>query len=251
MSIAAKKLEPTIPLYLQVQEMLQQMIDGTEFSAGDKIPSERELSEQLGVSRMTVRKAVENLVHMGLLERDSTSGTRVSLPRVGRLLDDKQSKGISELLKEDGGLAGSKLLHFEISRAPQKVAEKLQLKLGSKVVVIRRLRTVNDTPFTLETSYLPEERVHGLAAEDLVGNQSLYQILEERYGIQHGASDREISLSYATLHEAEALLMKVDDPILLSRGLVYDQDQKPLEYVKSVNHPRYVVFKSREGGSKR
>lgn len=248
MTTSERKLEPTIPLYLQVQEMLQEMIGGTEYAPGDKIPSERELSEQLGVSRMTVRRAVDNLVRMGLLERDSTSGTRVSLPRVGRSLDEKRSQGISQMLMAEGARPGNKLLHFEVIRAPQKIADRLQLKLGSQVVVIRRLRLVNDVPFCLETSYLPAERVRGLVAEDLLGNQSLYALLEERFGIQHRATEREISLSYATVHEAEALRLEPGDPVLLFRGLVYDQDHKPFEYLKSVNHPKYVVFKSKEGG---
>ena len=248
MTLTERKLEPSIPLYLQVQEMLQEMIGGTEYTAGDKIPSERELSEELGVSRMTVRRAVDNLVRMGLLERDSTSGTRVSLPRVGRALDDKQSRSLSQVLTEEGGQPGSKLLHFEIIRAPQKIAERLQLKLGSRVVVIRRLRLVNEVPFTLETSYLPAEKVKGLVAEDLAGNQSLYRLLKERYGLEVRESEKEIGISYATVHEAEALRLKVDDAVLLFRALVYDQKHQPLEYLKSVNHPQYVVFKTKDGG---
>lgn len=248
MTTSERKLEPSIPLYLQVQEMLQEMISGTEYSAGDKIPSERELSEQLGVSRMTVRRAVDNLVRMGLLERDSTSGTRVSLPRVGRSLDNQHSVGISQMLLAEGAQPGNKLLHFEVIRPPQKITEKLGLKLGSQVVVIRRLRSVNGVPFCLETSYLPAERVRGLVAEDLLGNQSLYKLLEERFGIEHHASEREIGVSYATIHEAEALQLEVDDPVLLYRGLVFDQHHQPFEYLKSVNHPKYVVFKTKEGG---
>lgn len=248
-ALSERKPVSSAPLYLQVQEMLQEMIGGTEFSPGDKIPSERELSEQLDVSRMTVRRAIDNLVRMGLLERDSTSGTRVSLPKVGRLLDDRRSVGISQLLMAEGAQPGNKLLQFEIIRAPQKIAERLDLRLGSRVVVIRRLRLINETPFCLETSYLPAERVPGLAAQDLMANQSLYQLLRERYSIEHGSSDREIGLSYATINEAEALQLQLYDPVLLSRSLVFDQDGKPFEYVKSVNHPKFVVFRSREGGS--
>src|SRR5512136_2286617 len=75
---------PSVPLYLQVEATLKEMIEDTVFSLGDQIPSERELSEQLGVSRMTVRRAIQNLIDHGLLERRSTNGTYVRQPQVLR-----------------------------------------------------------------------------------------------------------------------------------------------------------------------
>ncbi|WP_084051166.1 GntR family transcriptional regulator [Deinococcus hopiensis] len=235
------------PRYLQVQQVLQEMIEGTEFAPGDKVPSERELAEQLGVSRMTVRKAMDNLVRMGLLERDSTAGTRVSAPKVNRLLNDPTLHSITQMVNAEGGRAGGRLLEFQISPAPSKVSQRLEIPLGSPVVVLRRLRLVNGLAFCLETSYLPADRVPALAAEDLAGNQSLYQVLLERYGIDAGTGDSTISLSHATSAEATTLSLAAGDPVLLYRSVVRDQVGVPFEYLKSVNHPQFVVFHIGEG----
>ena len=83
------------PLYLQVEATLKEMIEGGDFSPGEQIPSERELSDQLGVSRMTVRRAVENLTHRGLLERRSTSGTYVRPPQVFRRMGKDVAVGLT------------------------------------------------------------------------------------------------------------------------------------------------------------
>jgi len=235
------------PRYLQVQQMLQEMIEGTEYAPGDKVPSERELAERLGVSRMTVRKAMENLVRMGLLERDGTAGTRVSAPQVNRVLNDPQMHSITQMVAATGGQAGGRLLDFHVAPGPAKVSEKLGAPLGSPVVVLRRLRLVNDVPFCLETSYLPRERVPGLAAEDLAGNQSLYGVLHERFGIEAGVGESSINVSCATAFEASALGVPEEHPVLLYRAVVRDRDGVPFEYLKSVNHPRLVVFRIAEG----
>ncbi|PYE49976.1 GntR family transcriptional regulator [Deinococcus yavapaiensis KR-236] len=230
------------PRYLQVQQMLREMIERAEYGPGDKVPSERELAEQLGVSRMTVRKAMDNLVRLGLLERDGTAGTRVSAPKVSRVLNDDRLNSITQMVAATGGTAGGRLLDFRVAPASSKVAEKLEVPLGSAAVVLRRLRLVNDVPFCLETSYLPSARVPDLAAEDLLGNQSLYGVLRERFGIEVGVGDSSIAVRPATGDEAGMLGLDEGQAVLLYRSVVRDPSGVPFEYVKSVNHPHLVVF---------
>jgi GntR family transcriptional regulator len=243
---ASEALTQNAALYLQVEATLKEMIEGLSYSPGDQIPSERELSEQLGVSRMTVRRAIENLIRRGLLERRSTSGTFVRQPQVYRRVGKDVAVGITQLLREEGAVAGSKLLCFETLLAPLKIAEKLKLRLGVPVVMIRRLRTANGKPFCVETSYLSAEIVPGLSAEDLMGESaSLYRILAERYGIRLSQNYETLDLSYATHEEAQLLELKEGDPVLLLRSVVMDELDRPVEYLKSVNHPKRVVFHSR------
>jgi GntR family transcriptional regulator len=232
------------PVYLRIQQFLQEMVEGPDCSPGDKIPSERALAERLGASRMTVRKAIENLVGLGVLERDSTSGTRVAAPRVTRPINEGQSRSISQIVHSGGGKAGSKLLYFELSRASRKIAERLRVHLGAELVVIRRLRTVNDRPFCVETSLLPAHRVPGLAASDLSGDQSLYALLGERYDIELGTGDSLVSVAPATALEARFLDLQAGSPILLFRSLVFDKRGEPIEYLTSVNHPQLVAFRA-------
>lgn len=236
---------PSLPLYLQVEATLKEMIEDTVYSLGEQIPSERELSDQLGVSRMTVRRAIQNLIWHGLLERRSTSGTYVRQPQVLRGMGKEKTMGLTQLLKQEGTIAGSKLVSFEVKRAPLKIAEKLNLRLGSLVAVLRRLRMVDGQPFCVETSYLPYEFVPGLKADDFTkADVSLYAIMQDNYGIRFDKNDETLKISFATLEEAELLEIQEGDPVLLLRSVVMDDTDRCVEYLKSVNHPERVVFHS-------
>lgn len=234
-----------VPLYLQVEASLKEMIEGLVYSPGDQIPSERELSEALGVSRMTVRRAVENLTRRGLLERRSTQGTYVKQPQVLRRVGKEFAQGLTQMLRMTGAAPGSRLLLFEIIPAPVKIAEKLQLRVGEMAVVLRRLRLANGTPFCIETSYLPQKLVPGLCAEDFaLENTSLYAILRERYAIEVSKNDETLKMSYATPEEAELLGLRPNSPIILLRSVISNENDQAVEYLKSVNHPERVVFHS-------
>jgi len=232
------------PLYLQVEATIKEMIEGVVYSPGEQIPSERELSEQLGVSRMTVRRAIENLIRHGLLERRSTNGTYVRQPQVLRRVGKDFALGLTQLLIMEGVTPGSRLLSFQVIRAPLKIAEKLQLRLGEPVIVLRRVRLANDIPFCIETSYLPADMLPGLSAEDFANNASLYDILQRRYGVSLVKNDETLKLSFATPEEAELLDLKVGAPVLLLRCVVMDENDRRIEYLVSVNHPDRVVFHS-------
>ncbi len=244
---SAPVLDESIAAYKAIQNFIQAMIEGPDYGPGDRIPSERALAEQLGKNRMTVRKAIDGLVALGLLERNSTSGTRIPQARVTRPIEARSSLGITRIIESGGSIAGNKLLHFEQTRASAQVAEHLHVKEGSEIVMFRRLWTVNETPCCIETSYIPLDLVPGLAAEDLMAGQSLYGLLRDRYGI--GAVTRERQISVATGSEMEAGLLALPSgaPCLLLRLVVYNEQGRPIEYMRSVNHPKLVMFKTSGG----
>jgi GntR family transcriptional regulator len=229
------------PLYLQVEATLREMIEDVEFGPGDQIPSERELSEMLGVSRMTVRRAIENLIRTGVLERRSTNGTYVRLPQVVRPMGPQPTLSISQML--EGKESTAKLLHFETVRAPRKVAARLQLRVGEQVIMLKRLRSVNGLPFCVETTYIPAALVPGLTAEDLSNNISFYQLLKLRFGVTPIEGDAEIKMAYCLAEEAQLLGLDEGAPVLFMKSTVCDIQGKPVEYLKSVNHPDRVVFR--------
>lgn len=236
--------ETDAPAYKQIQNYLQELLAGPDYGPGDRIPSERALAEQLGRNRMTVRKAIDGLVTMGMLERNSTSGTRIPTPRVTRPIDAFASQGIRRIIQSGGGTPGNKLLHFEQSRASTKVASRLKVDEGAEIVMFRRLWTANDTPVCIETSHLPLSLVPDLAAQDLMAGESLYSLLHNRYGIGEMRGEREIGVVNCTEMEARLLDLDVGTACLCLQLQVSDETGRPIEFMRSVNHPKLVVFKT-------
>jgi GntR family transcriptional regulator len=236
--------EVTTRAYKQIQAYLQELLAGSDYGPGDHIPSERALAEKLGRNRMTVRKAVDGLIAMGLLERNGTNGTRIPIPRVTRPIDSFASQGIRRIIQAGGGTAGNKLLHFEQSRASTKVAARLKLEEGAEIVMFRRLWTANETPVCIETSHLPLSIVPDLAAQDLMAGESLYSMLHERYSIGAMRGEREIGVATCTEMEARLLDIGIGTACLSLQLQVQDDKGRPIEFMRSVNHPKLVVFKT-------
>jgi len=232
------------PLYLKLEETLRNMIEGIEYEPGDQIPSERELAEKLKASRMTVRRAVELLTAQGFLERRSTSGTFVSEPNVIRSFTPGSVQSLTRQIQGKGGLAGSKLLKFDVIQAPAKVANSLQIPNRSLVFIIQRLRLSSGLPFCIETSYLPKTLVLELSESDVSGQDSLYDLLKLRYGIIPSRSSDKLKITWPNELEAQLLGVLVNEPVLYFRSVVFDSSGIPFEFVKSINHPRRVAFQS-------
>ncbi len=236
------------PVWLDIRKYIQDLIARPGLRPGDRVPSERALAETLGANRMTVRKALDSLVAMGALERNSRSGTRIPLPQVTRPVDAHTSMGIARIVRAGGGTPGNRLLEFGRVPAEPRMAERLGLSEGDPVVVFRRLWTVNETPFCIETSHLPAARVPGLAADDLGEGRSFYGLLGERYGIVTTGAERTIGIGSSTEAEAQLLGLRTGTAILLLRLLVSDTAGRPIEYMTSVNHPQLVVFRTTRPG---
>jgi GntR family transcriptional regulator len=219
------------------------MIEEGEYGPGERIPSERKLSSRLGVSRMTVRRAVENLIALGMLERRSTSGTFVREPRVVRRVGDEAVQSLTQQLLEESAKPGSELIHFERLRAPRQVAGPLRLRVGEHVLLLRRRRLANDLPICVETSYLPHKLFPELRQEQLTGDVSLYQLIEEHYGVRPRSSEDLLLVSRATEEEARWLGLEPGAAVLFMRSVILDDQDRAIEYVKSVNHPRRVAFR--------
>ncbi len=235
---------PALPIYRAIEERIRELIAEQELAPGDRIPSERALADELNANRMTVRKAMDRLVAAGVLERNSTAGTRVAPHRVTRPIGSGAGLGISRVVAKAGGIAGSQLLYFEQACATAKLASRLRIAEGDEVVVLRRLLSIDGTPFCIETSQIPAALVPELHAEDLTKGQSLYALLHERYGIDVTAGEREISTATATQLEARHLLLAPGTSVLLMRLLAFDRQGRPVEFMSSVNHPQLVVFRT-------
>jgi GntR family transcriptional regulator len=235
--------EGSVPIYVSVQKDLLKLIHDGDVKPGGRFPSERELSVRFGASRMTMRKAVDQLVQSGALERRGTSGTYVPDRLFDRPLSDRTYYSVSDVVEKAGRTPGSKLLFFERNEADEFIASKLGLSLGDPVISIERLRTVDGVPVCLELSHYPAFLVPGLSASDVIENKSLYKLFRDNYQLEFSNAARVISVHYATKAEAELLDLRPGAPVLHFEGLTLTGAGQPFEYLRSLNHPDRVSLK--------
>jgi GntR family transcriptional regulator len=141
------------PLYIQIADSIARRIQAGDLAAGDRLPSERQLSEELSVSRMTIRQAFDMLADRGLIERQRGIGSVVSSPKLEQPVD--VLIGFSDNMERKGIKPGARLLALQHQMADPTVAQTLQLKVGQPVYFIHRLRLANDIPMALEFSFFP------------------------------------------------------------------------------------------------
>ena len=137
------------PLYFQLKEELRKDILRGVFKEGDLIPSEREFAEKYHLSSTTIRRALNDLVHEDLLERKAGKGTFVKKQMVRR--DLKKVLGFTANMLEMGLTPSTKVLEMEVVSANSFAREKMGLRRGAKVALIKRLRLANEIPMMLET----------------------------------------------------------------------------------------------------
>lgn len=192
-----------------------------------KLPSERELSEQLDVSRMTVREAMRILDDKGLLLRRPGDGTYIARTKIerpaGKLVPFTRS------MTSRGLNPRATLLQFEKRLAAVSIAQKLQIPVSSEVFYIRRLRSVNQEPMLIEQFTMPAARFPGLDAFDLEA-RSVYEIIETEYGVVPHHSHQSLEAVAATNLEADLLEIPVRAPLMLERRLAMDATNRPIEH---------------------
>lgn len=230
------------PMYVQLQNALLRSIQGREFEQGSRFPSERELSAKFQTSRVTMRKAIDRLVQMGVLERRGTSGTYLPDHLFDRPVSEHVSYSISEVVEKAGHVPGSKLLYFERKVADKSAASILGITVGEPIISIQRQRTVDDIPVCIEFSQIPAHLVPGLSAADIIENKSLYAHFREAYQITLHNKSSTIAIYKVTKEEAEFLNVAPGTSVLKFESLSLTGDEIPFEHLRSLNHPDHVSF---------
>ena len=223
-------------LYQQLIDEISGMIFQGRLKEGERLMTESELSQEYGISRITVRKAIEYLVEEGVLIKKQGIGTFVAQKKLKRNMD--VFMGFSRSCELDGKKPGTTLLTAELIRPDAKDKERLKLRGGEKVLKIRRIRLTDDVPVIIEENHFPQKYAF-LMGEDL--ESSIYGKLEE-HGIVMGGGNRRISICRATEEEAQILGVEPGDPLLIMQDWCVDADGEPVHTCKSVINPqRYVI----------
>ncbi|MEU7341574.1 GntR family transcriptional regulator [Streptomyces sp. NPDC007074] len=212
----------------KVRDAILELIE--ERRPGDAIPSERVLSAELGVSRPTLRAAVDQLVVAGLLVREHGRGMFVAGAKITQeLVPDRRTFS----LPQAAGNWTSRLLEFSTQRAGARVGRKLRISPAAEIRYVARLRLVDGSPMAIEYLHVPADLAPDLTQDELESGD-LYQHLKERHGVQVSEAVQAIEPTVVTRGEADLLDVPELSPALLFERLTSDTRGRPVEYVHSI-----------------
>ena len=202
-------MDSSKPLYLQVEADIKNRILSKQYMPGDKLPTENELSDQYNVSKITIRKAIQNLSDEGYVNKVQGKGTFINFKKDKLYLN--KTSGFKESLSSLGHASRHDIIQASFLNADEDIAEKLMIPMGTKVVYIE------DARFPDFITTLSKDR-------------SFYQVMDECYHIRPNHSVLEIDGKAAQSHSADTLKCNVGDPLFSIHKISYDQDGKPIHY---------------------
>jgi GntR family transcriptional regulator len=219
--------EPAPPRYFQVKLALADLIAGLD--RGTSLPPERQLAEQLGTSRTTLRKALAELAGEGVLRRTQGSGNFVAPPKVVHV---RQLSSLTDDLKAEGMQPSSQILGLRRVRAEPVVAERLEIAPGDRIHLLTRLREVDGEPLAIEEAHLPGSlpRLEARLAE----TGSLYAALRDYYDRGVHSVEDTVETALATPDQAELLRIATGQPLLLVHRTSRDKTGRVVEWTRSV-----------------
>ena len=219
-------------LYLQLEtELKQKMISG-EYAVGERIPTEPELCEEYGVSRITVRRAVQDLVEEGLLKKVRGRGTFVAVPKYVVGIGSGRDRGFDGLSRQ-GMQTSYQIIEGKEIPANESIAERLGVTLGDDVTYLRRLVLEGEVPLAVDDLFVSAAAFPGLL-ERIGEDVSFYSLVTRVYGYRFGEEDLTLEASSTRGDEARLLRCMVGAPLFVLRKLVLRADGHPLHYSKSV-----------------
>jgi DNA-binding GntR family transcriptional regulator len=219
-----------VPLYHQIAQRLQEAIETGRLPPGSRIDNELELSDTLGISRPTIRRAISEVVNRGLLVRRRGVGTQVVQSGSKRDLD---LTSLYDALAAAGRSPTTKVLVHEVLVPPAEVLDALTLPDGAAVLHSVRLRYADGVPLALLENYLPAE-FFGISVEQLE-RHGLYQLMRSR-GTTLRVAHQSIGARGATRQEAKLFGQKPGSPVLTMTRTFFDQSGHPVEF--SINSYR-------------
>jgi GntR family transcriptional regulator len=233
-----------VPLHHQVYLDLLASLDSGRWAAGRQLPTERDLASHYGCSLITVRRALDELVREGRIERTRGRGTFVLHPRMDRDIAGRAS--FAEEMRQRGLDPQTRLISARPQSASVSVAAALAIEAGSPILYLERLRLASAEPYLLEQVHLPAERFPGLLSLDLE-HRSLYELLSTRYDTQVVRAREALEPVLLRAREARLLEQRRGAPALLIEGIAFDADGARVEFGRTfVRGDRSRYFVERE-----
>jgi GntR family transcriptional regulator len=234
------RTDSAVPAHAQIEDQLTDRIASGELEVGRRLPSERDLAEELGVSRMTVRQALASLAARGQIERGVGRGTFVSARKVEH--DHSRVAGFTEQMEGAGLEPAATVRAAEEHAASKLVAEALGIAPGDPVARLERVRFGGGVALTLEDSWVPLASFPGLLSQPIEG--SLYALMRDVYGLEPVRAVERLEPVLARAHEAEALGVPEGSPLMLVERVAYAADGTAVEWARDRHRgdrARFVV----------
>lgn len=229
-----------IPYYFQLKKYIVEEIESSRWKPGEQILSEIKICELLDISRTVVRQTFQELVNEGYLVKKKAKGTFISEPKINENLV-QSLMGFYEDMTARGYKVKNDILFQKKIPADEKIAKHLDIETDEDVIVIRRLRKLNNEPIVLDKTHVPYKLCPGLLNEDLSG-QSLYSYIEGKYNLKINKGIRYIESVVANEEEAKLLNVKKGAPLLYIESIGYLDDGTPLEYYNALHRGDRIRF---------
>jgi GntR family transcriptional regulator len=211
----------------ETRESVLELIEG--LGVGDAIPSERQLGIDLGVSRLTVRAALDGLVREGYLVRRRGAGTFVAEPKVAKGID---INSFSDDMRERGMVPASRTLDLRVIPAGARMGRILHVSPSESVVAVKRLRLADGEPMAIELLHVRQSLVPGMTATDLEQN-SFYDLLASRYDLSIIGGSQTIEPTVTNEEESDALGVPLHSPALLFERVTRSSSGDVVEFTSS------------------
>ncbi|WP_333648751.1 GntR family transcriptional regulator [Lacrimispora sp.] len=230
-----------IPLYEQLKNAITEDIKAKIYHPGDRMPSETELGEKYGVSRITVRRAVKELCEEDILIRKQGKGTFVLNTGMKNRLD--LLGGFHDCMEEQGRAVRAEILEKSIIRVKASYAKDLQIGEDEEVVYLKRIMYADDIPMMMDMCYLPLKRFPGIV-DKMTGDFSVFRILKEEYSINLKRYYKVIKVRKATKEISAHLQCRIGDPMFDLFKITYNEDGVPQHIAISIlkgENTSYVI----------
>ncbi|WP_274627413.1 GntR family transcriptional regulator [Arvimicrobium flavum] len=220
------------PLYQRIARLLEDRIDSGALASGDRLPSERQIADETGASRMTARQALKSLEKRGLVETRVGRGVFVAHPMIEK--ESRTLHGFTEEMERGGRKVSSVVLDAGIGAADQEVARALDIPEHTLVHRLVRVRLVDAEPLAVERTEIPVALAPGLLEKTDFSKDSLYRVLREHYGFMPAEAEETVRADLADAAAISALGLSAVTPVLKFTRRTFDAAGRPLEYVRSV-----------------
>ncbi|MFW5787244.1 MAG: GntR family transcriptional regulator [Halanaerobiales bacterium] len=233
------------PLYLRIKEYIEEKINEGKYNPGDKLPSENKLSDQLDVSRASLREALRVLEEEGKIVKHQGIGTFVNKPKPKFKKGIEKLNSVTETIEKDGYEAGTENLKIKVIKLSESLKEKFFTTIGDEikeVLRIERVRTANDTPVVYCLDHLLLKYIDNNYKEEYFRN-SLFETLKNNYNIEVRQAVTNISSVVADKYIADYLKINKGDPLLLLEQYHYDDEHRMILFSQNYFRNDQFQFK--------